>query len=111
MVKRPVELSEQDLEQLTSLFRLLADKTRLSILLCLARGERNVTSLCEELALPQPTVSHHLGLLRMNNVVANRRNGKQVFYVLHGSPELRNGTVMEFLVQNLHIEVRHRARD
>ena len=111
MVKRPVELSEQDMEQLTSLFRLLADKTRISILLCLAQGERNVTSLCEELGLPQPTVSHHLGLLRMNNVVANRRNGKQVFYVLHGSPELRNGAVMEFLVQNLQIEVRHRARD
>jgi ArsR family transcriptional regulator, zinc-responsive transcriptional repressor len=111
MVKRPAELSEQDLEQLSSLFRLLADKTRLSILLALADGERNVTSLCEELSLPQPTVSHHLGLLRMNNVVSNRRNGKQVFYVLHGTPGLRNGTVMEFLVQNLHIEVKHRARD
>lgn len=111
MVKRPVELSEQDLEQLSSLFRLLSDKTRLSILMCLADGERNVTSLCEELKLPQPTVSHHLGLLRMNNVVANRRNGKQVFYVLHGANELRNGTVMEFFIQNLQVEIRHKSRE
>jgi DNA-binding transcriptional ArsR family regulator len=77
-------VTDQDLEQLTSLFRLLSDKTRLNILLLLAQGERNVSSLCEELNLPQPTVSHHLGLLRMNSVIANRRSGKQVFYALNG---------------------------
>ncbi len=76
--------SDQDLEQLTGLFRLLSDKTRLNILMLLSAGERNVTSLCEELKLPQPTVSHHLGLLRMNNVIGNRRSGKQVFYTLNG---------------------------
>ena len=79
MVKRDQGVSEQDLDQLSSLFRLLSDKTRLSILMRLSDGERNVTTLCEELALPQPTVSHHLGLLRMNNVVGNRRHGKQGF--------------------------------
>jgi DNA-binding transcriptional ArsR family regulator len=76
--------SDQDLEQLTNVFRLLSDKTRLNILMILGQGERNVTSLCEELKLPQPTVSHHLGLLRMSNIIANRRNGKQVFYSLNG---------------------------
>src|SRR5262245_37040587 len=77
-------VTDQDLEQLTSLFRLLSDKTRLNILLLLAQGERNVSSLCDELNLPQPTVSHHLGLLRMNSIIANRRHGKQVFYALNG---------------------------
>ena len=76
--------AEQDLEQLTGLFRLLSDKTRLNILMLLAAGERNVSSLCDELGLPQPTVSHHLGLLRMSNVIGNRRSGKQVFYTLNG---------------------------
>src|SRR5438034_2116159 len=81
MVKRgPV--SEAELEQLASLFRLLSDRTRLNLLFMLADGERNVTSLCEALGLPQPTVSHHLGLLRMSNVIENRRDGKQVFYAL-----------------------------
>lgn len=84
MRKRGPGTSDQDLEQLTALFRLLSDKTRLNILILLAEGERNVTSLCEELRLPQPTVSHHLGLLRMNNVIGNRRAGKQVFYGLNG---------------------------
>src|SRR5215213_7866589 len=87
MGKRSLGASEQDLEQLTSLFRLLSDKTRLNILFLLSEGERNVTSLCEVLKLPQPTVSHHLGLLRMNNVISNRRSGKQVFYSLNGRLE------------------------
>jgi len=36
---------------MTGIFRLLSDKTRLNILMLLANGERNVTSLCEELQL------------------------------------------------------------
>lgn len=78
---------ELELEPLVGLFRLLSDKTRLNILLLLSKGERNVTSLCEELQLPQPTVSHHLGLLRMSNLIGNRRHGKQVFYGLNGQVE------------------------
>lgn len=74
-----------ELEPLAELLKLLSDGTRLRILTMLAKGERNVTSLCEELGLPQPTVSHHLGLLRTRNIIANRRDGKQVFYGL-GEP-------------------------
>ncbi|MCL2640497.1 MAG: metalloregulator ArsR/SmtB family transcription factor [Phycisphaerales bacterium] len=72
----------QSLNNLCQLFRLLSDRTRLQIVVLLANGERNVTSLCEELKLPQPTVSHHLGLLRMNRVIINKRQGKQVIYAL-----------------------------
>jgi DNA-binding transcriptional ArsR family regulator len=78
---------ELELEPLVGLFRLLSDKTRMNILMLLGRGERNVTSLCDELGLPQPTVSHHLGLLRMSNLISNRRSGKQVFYGLNGRIE------------------------
>ena len=84
MVKRVAGATDEELEQLAALFRLLSDRTRLNLLMLLADGERNVTSLCEALNLPQPTVSHHLGLLRMSNVIANRRDGKQVFYSLNG---------------------------
>jgi DNA-binding transcriptional ArsR family regulator len=110
MAKRAQGVSEQDLEQLSSLFRLLSDKTRLSILLRLAEGERNVTSLCEELNLPQPTVSHHLGLLRMNNLVGNRRHGKQVFYAQNGRAEVSSDSVLEFNVQNLNVQIKQRSR-
>ena len=84
MQKKGSGVEERDLEGVVELFRLLSDKTRLHILMLLSDGEKNVSSLCAELGLPQPTVSHHLGLLRMRNLISNRRNGKQVFYGLNG---------------------------
>lgn len=83
MSKGSSSTGAQDLERLSELFKLLSDKTRLNILMLLRDGERNVSSLCDQLNLPQPTVSHHLGLLRLNNIIANRRHGKQVFYALN----------------------------
>jgi len=78
-------IADDDLDLLRSVFHLLSDKTRLKTMMLLAEGERNVTTLCEALNLPQPTVSHHLGLLRGKNLVNHRRQGKQVFYSLNGS--------------------------
>ena len=103
--KRTVGATDQDLEQLTSLFRLLSDKTRLNILFLLGEGERNVTSLCDHLKLPQPTVSHHLGLLRMNNVIGNRRKGKQVFYSLNGQLDSVNREGLQVGLQNFLVNV------
>ncbi|HLL90113.1 MAG TPA: metalloregulator ArsR/SmtB family transcription factor [Tepidisphaeraceae bacterium] len=108
MRKRSPELAEMELEPLTSLFRLLSDKTRLNILMLLAEGERNVTSLCDELNLPQPTVSHHLGLLRMNNIIANRRNGKQVFYGLNGCVDASVGSCLQVSVANFEVRITER---
>ena len=84
MSKRVAGATDEQLEHLAALFRLLSDRTRLNLLMLLSDGEKNVTNLCETLSLPQPTVSHHLGLLRMSNVIGNRRDGKQVFYSLNG---------------------------
>ena len=96
---------DTDFEPLVSLFRLLSDKTRLSILVLLARGERNVSSLCEELRLPQPTVSHHLGLLRMSNLITNRRDGKQVFYELDGRVEAADAKALQVSVDRFKVTI------
>src|SRR5947208_331859 len=95
MLKLDDTVTDQDLEQLTSLFRLLSDKTRLNILMLLCQGEKNVTTLCDVLKLPQPTVSHHLGLLRVSNIIGNRRRGKQVFYGLNGMVNHCNESALE----------------
>ena len=64
-------------------FSLLGDPTRLRILQLLERdGELNVQALCAALGLPQPTVSHHLGLLRRAGVLRSRRDGKRIYYAL-----------------------------
>ncbi|MGH7175921.1 MAG: ArsR/SmtB family transcription factor [Tepidisphaeraceae bacterium] len=105
MSKRAPGATEENLEQLTSLFKLLSDRTRLNILMLLTEGERNVTSLCDELKLPQPTVSHHLGLLRLNNVIANRRHGKQVFYNLNGRVDLTPESGLQIRVDGFAVQI------
>jgi DNA-binding transcriptional ArsR family regulator len=98
-MKRANQTPGQGLDPVVGLFRLLSDKTRLNILMLLADGERNVSSLCDDLKLPQPTVSHHLGLLRMQNLIANRRDGKQVFYGLNGRVNVTSEKGLEILVE------------
>src|ERR1700748_608178 len=88
--------SDQSLLNLCQLFHLLSDKSRLRIVLMLAEGARAVTSLCKELHLAQPTVSHHLGLLRMNRVIINKRNGKRVIYALDPSAGKIAGGKLKF---------------
>jgi DNA-binding transcriptional ArsR family regulator len=107
MQKRPSAAngSEADLEPLVALFRLLSDKTRLNILTLLSRGERNVSSLCDELRLPQPTVSHHLGLLRMSNLITNRRDGKQVFYELDGRVDARDAGTLQVTIERFKVNI------
>ena len=47
----------------------------------LTTGPKNVTALCKGLHQKQPSVSHHLGLLRMGRLVIGTRKGKSVIYV------------------------------
>jgi ArsR family transcriptional regulator len=66
---------------LTCGFGLLSNTVRLGILKILTTGPKNVTALCKCLGLKQPTISHHLGLLRMGRLVIGTRKGKSVVYV------------------------------
>lgn len=72
----------RDIEAFAQLCHILGDQTRLRILQALQGGEKNVTSLCQDLKLPQPTVSRHLAILRMAGLTNNRRAGKEIFYCL-----------------------------
>ena len=60
---------------LAGLLRVLADEHRLAIVALLARGELCVCHLTEILAMPQSTVSHHMGVLRRAGLVRDRRDG------------------------------------
>lgn len=78
----PARSNLTDLTDLSTLCDLLSDATRLRIVVFLAKGESNVMGISEELQLPQPITSHHLGLLRMNRLIVGKRKGKQVIYTL-----------------------------
>ena len=58
----------------------MADETRQHILSLLQAGEMNESDIVAHMDLTQPTVSHHLSLLRRANMVTARREGKYVFY-------------------------------
>ena len=77
MAKRP---NAAALKEWAQGFSLLSDATRLGILAELSTGPKNVTAMCKALKLKQPTVSHHLGLLRMGRLVSGERQGKSVVY-------------------------------
>jgi ArsR family transcriptional regulator len=61
----------------------LADDTRQKILEMLMEGEKCVSDIVDAFDMSQPTISHHLGILRQFNLVSSRREGKQVFYALN----------------------------
>ena len=59
----------------------LSDETRQRILKILqSEGERCVSDLVDLFNVSQPTISHHLNFLKQANLVASRREGKQVYY-------------------------------
>ncbi|MCX7711281.1 MAG: metalloregulator ArsR/SmtB family transcription factor [Clostridia bacterium] len=64
----------------------IGDKARLRILKLLPLTDEdcealfNVTELSEELGIPQPTVSHHLNVLRNAGLVRNRKMCRDVYY-------------------------------
>ncbi|MDX1686833.1 MAG: metalloregulator ArsR/SmtB family transcription factor [Candidatus Promineifilaceae bacterium] len=61
----------------------MADETRQRIMGLLCCQWRCVSDLVEATGVTQPTVSHHLGVLREAGLVHARREGKQVFYSLN----------------------------
>lgn len=63
-------------------FRMLADPTRLAILRSLMAGERNVSQVVDETGRNQANVSKHLKMLSEAGLVARRKDGLQVFYML-----------------------------
>jgi DNA-binding transcriptional ArsR family regulator len=61
----------------------IADPTRQRIMSALCCRELNVSDLVDELGdVSQPTVSHHLQVLRHAELVDSRRDGKQIYYTL-----------------------------
>jgi ArsR family transcriptional regulator len=70
-------------EALAARFKALADPTRIAIVNRLAgAGEVCVCDLVEEFELSQPTISHHLRLLRQAGLVEAERRGTWAYYRL-----------------------------
>ena len=75
-----IELHSDQTAQLAETFGLLADPTRLSIVVICMEREIAAGDIAEELGLSASLVSHHLRLLRAARMLRGERRGKQVFY-------------------------------
>jgi ArsR family transcriptional regulator, arsenate/arsenite/antimonite-responsive transcriptional repressor len=80
---RSAPLAEEDREQLAARFKALADPTRVAIVNSLsAADEVCVCNLTASFELSQPTISHHLKILREAGLVESTRRGTWMYYRL-----------------------------
>ena len=76
------ELEMEFIHEMAEFFKIFGDGTRIRILQTLLEGEKNVGDLAEVLEMNQSAVSHQLRVLRQNDLVKYRKEGKVVFYSL-----------------------------
>jgi ArsR family transcriptional regulator len=95
-----------------NLLRLLADPTRLRLLILLDQEELSVAELQQILGMGQSRISSHLAQLKRAGVVEDRRAGKNVYYGAKKNTG-RNGALdrVEQILQLLAREVPETARD
>ena len=76
-------LAVDEREELAARFKALADPTRVAIVNSLsAAGEVCVCNLTATFDLSQPTISHHLRILRKAGLVESTRRGTWAYYRL-----------------------------
>ena len=73
---------EDTLYDLTELFRIFGDSTRIRILYVLFEAEMCVCDIAALLGMTQSAISHQLRALKNARLVKSRREGKTVFYAL-----------------------------
>ncbi|WP_139491929.1 ArsR/SmtB family transcription factor [Brevibacillus dissolubilis] len=91
----PTELME--MMYLADIFKLLGDKTRLTIMALLHVQSLCVRDLVEILQASQPSVSQHLAKLKMHGLVKEHRKGAWVFYSINGD----NNPMMNVILREL----------
>ena len=77
--------NEDVLFDLSELFKVFGDSTRIRILYVLFEAEVCVCDLAEALGMTQSAVSHQLRILKQSKLVKSRRKGKSIFYSLADS--------------------------
>src|SRR3954447_2265603 len=94
-----------------NLLRLLADPTRLRLLLLLHEAELTVAELQEILGMGQSRISSHLAQLKRAGVVEHRRAGKHAYYGASKSSQANDAAHVTELVRTLAHEIPESGQD
>jgi DNA-binding transcriptional ArsR family regulator len=70
---------------LNQLFNALADPTRRRILELLRQGDLTAGEIADQFSISQPSVSHHLSLLKQAGLVECERRGQYIVYSLNST--------------------------
>lgn len=90
---------EEELQDLGEFFKVFGDTTRLKILYVLLCSEMCVYDIAAVLGMSQSAISHQLRVLKQQDLVKHRREGKTIFY------SLADAHIVTILSQGLdHIE-------
>ena len=81
-VKKAInELPDDELiADLSDMFKIFGDQTRVKILMALESGELCVCDIAAVMNMSQSAISHQLRELKQSNIVKTRREGKVVYY-------------------------------
>lgn len=74
--------SQEDIQNLSQIFKALGDPTRLNIIHVLSKSPLCVCDISELLDMSQSAISHHLRLLRNLRLVKYKKEGRMVIYSL-----------------------------
>ena len=78
-----MDINENKYETMAEIFKSFADPTRLMILKLLSENESMcVCKIIEELKKPQPTISHHLNILKKSGLIKARKEGTWNHYYI-----------------------------
>jgi ArsR family transcriptional regulator len=96
----PAHVETKDRSEEAVLFKALGDPHRLTMLATLARADDEVCVCDFTSALPlnQPTVSHHLKILRDAGLVTWERRGTWVYYRLASSADHRLAAALSSVI-------------
>ena len=83
---RQAMLHDSQFYELSNLFKLLADSTRLKILFALSQEDMCVCDLAALLGMTKSAISHQLKSLRLAGLVNFTKAGKVVYYSLVDGP-------------------------
>jgi ArsR family transcriptional regulator len=92
-----IEQLRQAAGQACGLLKVLANPDRLLLLCQMTQGEYCVGELEEMTGIRQPTLSQQLTVLRDEDMVATRREGKQIYYRIASQEALAVMTVLHAL--------------
>lgn len=96
----PADVCPEDLSAEAALLKVLSDPNRLRIFVTLVRSKREVCvcDFTEGLPLLQPTVSHHLKVLKEAGLIESTRRGTWVYYRLSNGARTRLRSMFNLLL-------------